>query len=189
MMMEFEPLPFSGACLITPFYSQDRRGGFLKTFEQSCFRAYGIDINPSELFYTKSAKGTVRGLHFQYNCCQDKLVSVLNGAAYDVIVDLRENSPTFGQWQGFHLSAQNQQTLYVPKGFAHGFLALEDETLFAYLCGGPYDPDSDSGIVWNDPELSVQWPMTGIAHIIVSEKDQSLPTFSQFRETHGALLK
>lgn len=187
--MEFEPLPFSGACLITPFYSQDRRGSFMKTFEQSCFRAHGIDINPSELFYTKSAKGTVRGLHFQYNCCQDKLVSVLNGAAYDVIVDLRENSPTFGQWQGFHLSAQNQQTLYVPKGFAHGFLALEDETLFAYLCGGPYDPDSDSGIVWNDPELSVQWPMTGIAHIIVSEKDQSLPTFSQFRETHGALLK
>ena len=188
-MMKFEPLPFRGAYLITPFYSQDRRGGFLKTFEQGYFRTHGIGINPSELFYTSSAKGTIRGLHFQYNRCQDKLVSVLNGAAYDVIVDLRDGSPTFGQWKGFHLSGQNRRTLYVPKGFAHGFLALEDETFFAYLCGGPYDPDSDSGIVWNDPELNVQWPMSDIAHIIVSEKDKSLPTFSQFRKIHGALLR
>ena len=186
-MMQFEPQRFHGVWLITPFYAQDTRGSFLKPFEQAAFQEHGVALEPYEVFYTSSAKGTIRGLHFQYNSCQDKLVSVLDGAAYDVIVDLREGSSTFGQWQGFQLSARNRRVLYVPKGFAHGFLALEEDTLFSYLCGGRYDPASDSGIIWNDPELNVRWPLHQVDGVILSEKDQALPSFSQFREAHGAL--
>ena len=114
---------------------------------------------------------------------------VLHGAVYDVAVDLREGSATFGRWEGFYLSAENRQMLYIPKGFAHGFLALEEGTLFSYLCGDRYDPDSDGGILWNDPELNVQWPLDKVERVIVSEKDQGLPTFSQFCMEHGALMK
>lgn len=178
-----------GLSLITPFFAEDVRGSFLKTFEQEQFQKNGIYLDAFECFYTCSAQGTIRGLHFQTKDCQSKLVSVLHGAVYDVAVDLRAGSPTFGQWEGFYLSAENRQMLYIPKGFAHGFLALEEGTLFSYLCGDRYDPASDGGILWSDPELGVQWPLEQVERVIVSEKDQSLPTFAEFRAKYGALMK
>ena len=188
-MFKFEPGRLEGTYLITPFYVEDIRGSFMKTYEYGIFSEYGIHMKPYECFYTTSAKGTVRGLHFQTHGCQDKLVQVLHGTVFDVAVDLREGSETFGRWEGFYLSAENRKMLYIPKGFAHGFLALEEETLFSYMCGERYDPVSDGGILWNDPGVNVQWPLDKIEHVIISEKDQKLPTLSQFRMQHGALMK
>lgn len=177
----------SGLKEIEPFYAADHRGWFLKSCERDIFAENGIKFSPFEGFYTHSRKGVLRGLHFQRNHSQDKLVHVLHGAVYDVAVDLREGSQTFGKWEGFHLSAENRQMLYIPKGFAHGFLALEDDTLFSYLCGGRYDPESDGGIRWDDPQLAVCWPVSQVERIILSDKDAGLPLLSEFIERYGAL--
>lgn len=174
---------------IQPFVAPDQRGYLLKSFEQGIFGQHGISLTPYEELTSCSQKGVLRGLHFQRKYSQDKLIRVLYGAVYDVAVDLRDGSPTFGQWEGFYLSAENRQMLYLPKGFAHGFLALEENTLFSYLCGDRYDPASDGGILWNDPDLKVQWPLEQVEKVIISEKDQGLPTFSQFCKKHGALMK
>ena len=184
---EFYDTGLSGLRLISPFYAEDCRGFFLKTFERDIYLHHGIDMQIFETFYTKSAMGTVRGLHFQRRHSQDKLVQVLYGAVYDVAVDLREGSETFGQWKGFYLSAENRQLLYIPKGFAHGFLAFEEDTLFSYLCGDRYDPESDGGIRWNDPQLAVQWPLERVESPILSEKDAALPSFQEFLERYGPL--
>lgn len=183
----FQNTGIPGLQLITPFYVEDGRGFFLKSFECDVFRENGVDIQGFETFYTNSVKGTVRGLHFQRERCQDKLVQVLHGAAYDVAVDLREGSETFGSWEGFELTAENRNMLYIPKGFAHGFLALEDDTLFSYLCGGRYDPETDGGIRWNDPQLAVRWPLGRVEKMILSEKDAALPTFAEFLARYGPL--
>lgn len=173
--------------MITPFYAEDVRGFFMKSFEREIFRENGIDTRGFELFCTRSRKGTVRGLHFQRRHSQDKLVQVLHGAVYDVAVDLRKGSKTFGKWEGFFLTAENRQMLYIPKGFAHGFLALEEDTLFSYLCGDRYDPESDSGIRWNDPQLAIDWPLEQVEQTIISEKDAALPTLAEFIQVYGAL--
>lgn len=175
--------------LIKPMLVLDQRGYFSKVFEKQIFARHNIFMEPHEELLSCSHKGVLRGLHFQREYSQDKLVRVLHGAVYDVAVDLREGSATFGQWEGFFLSSENRSMLYIPKGFAHGFLALEEDTLFSYLCGDRYDPDSDGGILWNDSELNVQWPLDRVEQVIVSEKDQKLSTFSQFRTQYGALMK
>lgn len=186
-MIKFESQKIEGLKLLPPFYAEDRRGSFMKTFEKEQFRQHGIFLDLFETFYTRSARGTVRGLHFQRNFCQDKLVHVLHGKVFDVAVDLRKDSPTFGQWQGFYLSAENRQMLYIPKGFAHGFLAMEEDTLFSYLCGDRYDPQSDGGIIWNDPDLSIDWPLDQVDEVILSDKDRNLQTFAEFSSEFGAL--
>lgn len=183
----FQNTMLQGLRLIAPFYAEDNRGFFLKSFEHDMFKHAGIDTQGFELFFTRSARGTVRGLHFQRRDCQDKLVQVLHGAVYDVAVDLRKGSETFGQWKGFYLTAENRQMLYIPKGFAHGFLALEDGTLFSYLCGSRYDPETDGGIRWDDPQLSVDWPLEQIGEPILSSKDAALPTLAEFLEQYGTL--
>lgn len=183
--MSLAQTDIAGLCTIQPFYDEDSRGYFVKTFEKEFLRSHGIPLEIFESFYTLSAKGTVRGLHFQRCHSQDKLVRVLSGAVYDVAVDLRKGSPTFGKWQGFYLTAENRQMLYIPKGFAHGFLALEDNTLFSYLCGDRYDPASDGGIRWNDADIGVEWPLDQVGDLIVSEKDQALPTFAEFCSDFG----
>lgn len=177
----------SGIKLIAPFYAEDQRGWFMKSLEKDIFREYGISLSPFEAFYTRSRKGVLRGLHFQRCRSQDKLVQVLHGAAYDVAVDLREGSAAFGKWEGFYLSEENRRMVYIPKGFAHGFLALEDGTLFSYLCGDRYDPESDGGVRWDDPQLAVRWPTDKVDNIILSEKDTALPTLADFIERYGAL--
>lgn len=184
---QFQKRNLSGLQFIVPFYEEDSRGFFLKSYEHDIFRQYGIDVQWAENFYTRSAKGTVRGLHFQRHHSQDKLVQVLHGAVYDVAVDLRKASPTFGKWEGFYLTAENRQMLYIPKDFAHGFLALEEDTLFSYLCGDRYDPASDGGILWNDPQLQIQWPLERVKNVILSDKDAALPSLAVFQEQYGGL--
>lgn len=183
----FESTNIADLIMITPFLASDDRGYFSKTFEKSIFADHSIELSPWEELRSFSHKGVLRGLHFQRRHCQDKLVQVLHGAAYDVAVDLREGSKTFGQWQGFYLMEENLQMLYIPKGFAHGFLALEDDTLFSYLCGGRYDPESDGGIRWNDPQLAVNWPLDRVGEPILSPKDAALPTLTEFLELYGPL--
>ena len=188
-MTEFSTVDtsLSGLKIVTPFYAEDRRGWFMKSFEREIFSEWGVPFSPFEIFCTNSCRGTLRGLHFQRRHSQDKLVQVLRGAAYDVAVDLREGSETFGKWEGFSLTAENRRMLYIPRGFAHGFLALEEGTLFSYLCGGRYDPASDGGIRWDDPQLAVRWPLARADKPVLSDKDAALPTLSEFIHQYGAL--
>ena len=175
----FMPTEIFGLTLIQPFCAPDDRGYLSKPFEKSIFEEHGIFLSPWEELRSHSHKGVLRGLHFQRRHSQDKLVQVLRGAVYDVAVDLRENSPTFGKWEGFELTAENRKMLYIPKGFAHGFLALEEDTLFSYLCGDRYDPESDGGIRWDDPKLAVTWPLDRVDRVILSEKDAALPALEE----------
>ena len=184
---EFLQTSLEELTLITPFFAPDARGYLSKPFEKSIFAEHGIELTPWEELRSCSHKGVLRGLHFQRRHSQDKLVQVLHGAVYDVAVDLRKGSKTFGKWEGFYLTAENRQMLYIPKGFAHGFLALEDDTLFSYLCGDRYDSEADSGIRWNDPHLAIDWPLDRVERLIVSDKDTALPTLVEFIEAYGAL--
>ena len=180
---DFYPSCISGLTKITPFYSPDNRGYFTKVFEKSIYAAHGIHISAQEQIYSYSQKGVLRGLHFQASHSQDKLVHVVHGAVFDVAVDLRANSPAFGKWEGFYLSAENRQALYIPQGFAHGFLSLKEGTVFCYLCGHPFDPETNGGIRWDDPEIAVEWPLEkigGQGRLVLSEKDKYLCTFAEF---------
>lgn len=183
----FESTAISGLTVIFPFYTEDHRGNFVKPFEKDIFVENGVIFSPFEIFYTRSARGTVRGLHFQQRHSQDKLVQVLSGAAYDVAVDLRKGSETFGKWEGFMLTAENRKMLYIPRGFAHGFLALEDNTLLSYFCGDRYDPETDDGIRWDDPQLAICWPTGQVEKIILSDRDAGLPSLKKFVDKYGAL--
>lgn len=184
---KFQRTSISNLLQITPFLALDARGYLSKPFEKSIFAEHGIELTPWEELRSCSQRGVLRGLHFQRRHSQDKLVQVLHGAVYDVAVDLREGSATFGKWEGFYLTAENRQMLYIPKGFAHGFLALEEDTLFSYLCGDRYDPESDGGIRWNDPHLAIDWPLDRAERLIVSDKDAALPTLAEFIQVYGAL--
>ncbi len=183
----FQETGIRGLTRITPFFAPDGRGYFSKIFEQSVFAGHGIRLRPWEELRSCSRKGVLRGLHFQRVNSQDKLVQVLRGAVYDVAADLRAGSPTFGKWEGFELSAENRAMLYIPKGFAHGFLALEEDTLFSYLCGERYDADSDGGVRWDDPDLGVCWPLERVENVVLSEKDAALPSLREFLEAYGPL--
>lgn len=178
----FQETGMKGLMLITPFCASDHRGYLSKSFEKSIYAAHGIDLSPWEELRSCSKKGVLRGLHLQRRHSQDKLVQVLHGAAYDAAVDLRRDSPTFGKWEGFCLTAENRRMLYIPKGFAHGFLALEEDTLFSYLCGDRYDPESEGGIRWDDPQIGVKWPLERVEQVILSEKDAALPTLKELLE-------
>lgn len=181
---KFEELDLRGAYLITPFVSEDIRGEFVKDYEYSLFMENGIKHELKEVFYSTSKKGTVRGMHFQYGRQQTKLVRCISGRIYDVIVDLRKGSPTYRQWRGFYLDDVNMQSLYVPKHFAHGFMALE-ESVVSYKCDEEFYGAGDSGIKWNDEDLNVEWPIEligGIENIIISDKDKNLQTLKSFEE-------
>ncbi len=172
-----------GLRLIAPVFHCDRRGDFSKTFEREAFAAHGVTLNVVEELETSSARNTLRGLHFQRRHSQDKLVRVLSGEVYDVAVDLRPDSGTFGKWRGFALSAENREMLYIPKGFAHGFLARRENTAVHYLCGDRYDPESEDGILWNDPELGIGWPLDPGEAPLLSERDQGFQTFWEFKQS------
>lgn len=180
----FEKTSLEGAFIIIPFYADDERGFFEKKFERRIFFEHGIDMNISETNTSRSKKGVIRGLHFQFTFPQAKLVGVDNGTIYDVIVDLRKDSKTFGQHEGFELSEDNRKLLYVPKGFAHGLITLSDTALVSYLCDGKYSREHDSGIFWNDESLNVDWRLDeigGIENVIVSEKDKNLQRFEDYK--------
>jgi dTDP-4-dehydrorhamnose 3,5-epimerase len=164
-----------GVWELRPRVFRDARGFFLETYHQKRFVALGI----SELFvqdnHSRSVEGTLRGLHYQLHRPQAKLCRVVEGKALDVAVDLRIGSPNFGKWTSLVLSAEEQNQLFIPAGFGHGFLALTDRVQFLYKCSDFYDPEDECGILWNDPELGVDW---GIAQPLVSEKDQRNPTLA-----------
>lgn len=183
--MSVENLEIEGLKIITPFYVEDERGFFLKDFERKVYQSLGLENLLSESFLTKSAKGVIRGLHFQINHPQTKLVSVLRGEILDVAVDLRKNSDTFGKWKAVKLSEYNREIFYIPPGFAHGFQALREDTLVSYKCIGDYDAETDSGIAYHDKDLGVVW-MEGYG-VITSERDKTLMTFEEFKNTYGGL--
>lgn len=176
----FEETGIEGLKLISPFIAHDERGYYMKYFEHNIFEKNGIFLTGHEEAQSLSKKGVIRGLHFQGEHSQDKLVRVSKGVCFDVAVDLRKESPTFGQWRGYVLSEENHRMLYIPKQFAHGFVALSDELLFNYISGDDYHPASDGGIRWDDPDLNIQWPLEEIGAPIVSAKDQQLQSFREF---------
>jgi len=176
----FKKLALSGAFLITPFYASDERGGFLKDYSKDTFLENGIEHDLKEVFYTISKKGVVRALHFQRVRQQAKLVRCVSGKIYDVIVDLRENSPTFRQWLGFYLSSDNMQEILIPEGFGHGYLVLED-SIVSYKCAEKFYGEYDDGILWNDADLAIDWPTHLVdGKIILSDKDKKLQSFKTF---------
>ena len=177
--MKFIETSLKGAYLIKPKVFRDERGFFLEFWNEKVFAENGIDAKFVQDNHSLSLKkGVLRGLHFQLSPnAQAKLVRVTRGKVYDVIVDLRKNSETFGKWKGFELSAENFEMVFVPRGFAHGFVTLEDNTEVIYKVDNIYAPDHDSGIIWNDPTLDIDWP---IKNPILSEKDSNLQNFKDF---------
>lgn len=159
-----------GVLIIEPRVFGDARGFFMETWNSAAFRNAGLDHAFVQDNHSRSQRGVLRGLHFQNPQPQGKLVRVTRGAVFDVAVDLRKTSPTFGQWTGVELSAENKRMFWVPEGFAHGFLTLEDETDFLYKCTAPYAPQYEHTLAWNDPALAIEWPLDGIVPVI-SEKD------------------
>ncbi|PKP94085.1 MAG: dTDP-4-dehydrorhamnose 3,5-epimerase [Alphaproteobacteria bacterium HGW-Alphaproteobacteria-15] len=159
-----------GPLIIEPRVFGDARGFFMETWNAAAFAQAGLNVAFVQDNHSRSQKGVLRGLHFQNPGAQGKLVRVTRGAVFDVAVDLRASSPTFGQWVGVELSADNNRMFWVPEGFAHGFLTLEDDTDFLYKCTAPYAPQSEHTLAWNDPAVGVAWPVAGIDPII-SDKD------------------
>ncbi len=185
MRFEFKELELKGAYLIRNFYAGDNRGGFTKSFEKEIFKEAGIIFNLNETFASCSMKNVIRGLHFQIHEPQAKLVSVVAGAVWDVIVDVRRDSLTFKKWTAHKLSAENHLSFFVPRGFAHGFASLEDGTVMLYQCDGRYDKETDTGIRYDDPDIGIEWPFTkmgGKDNLIVSEKDLQLMSLKEYIE-------
>ncbi|MDE6096949.1 MAG: dTDP-4-dehydrorhamnose 3,5-epimerase [Muribaculaceae bacterium] len=179
----FDKTSIEGLTLIHPHIFEDKRGYFIKDFEKSVFETNGLPGYFQENNESKSKKGTIRGLHFQQKHSQGKLIRVIKGAVFDVAVDLRFDSPTFGMWEGFTLSDKNHNVLYIPKGFAHGFLALEDDSIFSYKCTDRYAPEFDSGIRYDDEKINIEWPVHlvgGWRNVITSDKDKELQSFTDF---------
>lgn len=155
----------------------DERGYFLESYNKKDFFEAGLNMEFVQDNESKSVKGVLRGLHFQTKFTQGKLVRVTQGSVFDVAVDLRKGSPTFGEWEGVVLSSENKRQFYVPEGFAHGFLVLSDTAVFNYKCTNFYAPEYDSGLMWNDSDINIDWPLEDIDEIILSEKDKKHKNF------------
>lgn len=157
----------------------DDRGYFMETYKKSDFDEAGLVYDFVQDNQSSSRKGVLRGLHFQKTFPQAKLVRVIKGEVFDVAVDLRKGSETYGEWVGAFLSAENKRQLIVPRGFAHGFVVVSESAEFAYKCDELYHPEDEGGIIWNDPDIAVEWPDVG--DIILSEKDKKNPTLKESR--------
>lgn len=180
----FTETSIKGAYIIDPFVAEDERGGFIKDYNCDLFFKNGINHRLKEVFYTISHKGVIRAIHFQLGHQQAKLVRCIKGHIYDVIVDLRKNSKTFGQWIGFDLTEDNHREIYIPEFFGHGYLVLE-ESIVSYKCAENFYPEGDSGIIFNDPLINIKWPyglIGGIDKLIISEKDKQLMSFNEYKE-------
>lgn len=182
---EFNKTEISGLIEVQPFYADDVRGYLLKDYSQEVFEQNGIPYDLKEVFYTSSFKGVIRALHFQRVKQQPKLVRCVWGKVFDVVVDLRKDSPMFKRWLGFELSEENRRELLVPAGCAHGYLVLE-QSVVSYKCAEKFYGEYDDGILWNDPDIGVEWPLGSVNNeIILAEKDKNLQSFAQFMETYG----
>lgn len=183
MAFEIEKTEIEGLVFIKPFIAEDDRGYYKKVFEHEMFSINGLATQYFEFSYILSKRGAVRGLHYQEKHSQGKLIHVLKGRIYDVALDLRPESKTFGRWYGTTLCDNEHVSMFIPAGFAHGFMALEDDTIFAYQCTNYYEPESCGGILWNDPALKIPWPAQD--KIIITEKDQKWPTLAEFCKIRG----
>jgi dTDP-4-dehydrorhamnose 3,5-epimerase len=174
----FTEASLEGVYIIEPTVFGDERGYFMETYHAEEFKSAGLDLNFVQDNQSKSKKGVLRGLHFQHTQPQGKLVRVIKGEVFDVAVDLRKNSTTYGKWEGIVLSEENKKQFYVPEGFAHGFLVLSDEAEFTYKCTDFYNGADEGGIIWNDPEIGIDWPINGI-EVNLSEKDEQWKTLKE----------
>ena len=181
MPFSFYRTEIEGLIRIEPHIFEDSRGAYKKYYEKETFAVNGITEVFSENSELHSAKGALRGLHYQVGESQAKLIHVVSGALYDVALDLRPDSTTFGMYHA-ELLDNNNIALFIPSGFAHGFISLCDNTIFSYQCSGAYRPDYCGGIRWDDPELSIPWPLReyGIDHIIATQKDLTWPTLEDY---------
>ena len=161
-----------GLCVIEPTVHGDSRGYFMETYNENDMKEAGLDMVFVQDNQSCSTKGVLRGLHFQKEFPQGKLVRVIKGSVYDVAVDLRSDSETYGKYYGIELTEENKKQFYIPQGFAHGFLVLSDIAEFCYKCTDFYHPGDEGGMAWNDPEIGVEWPIEEGMELIISEKDQ-----------------
>ncbi len=173
--MEFQRTEFSGLFMIEPRVFEDARGYFMETFHQDRFAAAGLAVSFVQDNHSLSKKNVLRGLHYQVGRVQGKLVRAVRGEIYDVAVDLRQSEPTYGRTYGVRLSAENRRQIYIPPGFAHGFCALTDDAEVVYKCTDVYSPPDERTILWNDPELGIEWPVTDP---LLAEKDRRGLAFS-----------
>ena len=175
----FNKTSINGVYIIEPKVFGDNRGYFMETYNKEHFEEAGLNMTFVQDNESKSSKGVLRGLHFQKKHSQGKLVRVTKGEVFDVAVDLRTGSPTYGQWEGVILNEENKKQFYIPEGFAHGFLVLSDEAVFNYKCTDLYSPEYDGGVMWNDPDINIEWPIDGIENILLSEKDKKHPSLKE----------
>ena len=182
--MEFFETELAGVIKIVPTVYEDARGYFLETWQEQRFRDAGIDVDFVQDNFSHSMRGTLRGLHYQIQQAQGKLVRVVAGRVFDVAVDLRRSSPNFGQWFGEVLSAENRHQLWVPPGFGHGFFVLSETAEFEYKCTDFYTPDYERSIRWDDPEIGIAWPLPCGQKPVLSEKDETAP-FLKDAETYA----
>ena len=178
----FSPTSIDGVVVVDTKAYGDERGSFMETYKRPDFVAGGIDADFVQDNQSSSVRGVLRGLHFQINHPQAKLVRAVEGEVFDVCVDLREGSPTFGRWEGVVLSAENRRQFFIPRGFAHGFYVLSESAVFAYKCDDVYHPNDEGGIRWDDERIGVEWPLLEGCDIILSEKDRRHPSFSEYLE-------
>ena len=171
-----------GVMIIEPTAFGDSRGYFMETYQREDFIKGGITVEFVQDNQSMSTKGVLRGLHFQKQFPQSKLVRCIRGEVFDVAVDLREGSPTYGKWEGVLLSAENKRQFFIPKGFAHGFLVLSDEAEFVFKVDDFYHPNDEGGLMWNDPDIGVEWPIPEGFEIKLSDKDKLHPAFSLMKK-------
>ena len=176
----FHKTEIEGVIVIEPTVFGDNRGYFMETYQQEEFQAGGVDTVIVQDNQSTSRKGVLRGLHFQKNYPQGKLVRVINGEVFDVAVDLRKGSKTYGKWVGVVLSAENKKQFYIPKGFAHGFLVLSEEAEFVYKCDELYHPEDEGGLAWDDQSVGIHWPISENMEVLLSEKDKVHPGLGDF---------
>ena len=184
---DFIETEIQGLYEITPFNAEDIRGCFTKDYSREVFEANGISHDLAEVFYTTSHKGVIRAIHFQRVKQQPKLVRCIYGHVWDVVVDLRKESPTFKKWLAFDLIGEKHNEILVPAGCGHGYLVLED-SIVSYKCGEKFYGEYDDGIMWDDPDIGIEWPLDlvgGMENIILADKDKNLQTFKQFMEEYG----
>lgn len=176
--MELINTPLKDLVVLQPRVFADERGYFFESYSKAAFDKLGLNLNFVQDNQSLSSKGVLRGLHFQNNpYAQGKLVRVITGAVYDVAVDIRKNSPTYGKWYGIELTEENKTMMYIPEGFAHGFVTLRDQTIFSYKCTNVYDKASEDCLLWSDSELAIDWK---ISNPILSEKDLLGKKFKDF---------
>lgn len=172
--------PIDGLFIIEPAVHGDSRGYFMETYNQKDMHENGLDMVFVQDNQSMSTKGVLRGLHYQKQFPQGKLVRVIKGSVFDVAVDLRKDSKAFGKWYGVELTEENKKQFYIPEGFAHGFLVLSDIAEFCYKVTDFYHPGDEGGLMWNDPAIGIEWPLEGIDEIKLSDKDKVNPGFGSF---------